>query len=195
MTPRKPPFRADHVGSLLRPPELLRAREQHQKDELSAEALRDIEDQSIRAAAKLQEEVGLEAITDGEYRRTIWHADFLRQFEGVTVKEGVAEQNVARKFKSGEQEIERSPTRFEITNRLQRRGGIETNNFKFLQSVTLRTAKLCMPSPTILHMRGGRAAIDQQAYPEMDGFYADLAHVYRRRDPRFSGSRLHLPPA
>ncbi len=178
MAEKNAPFRADHVGSLLRPPELLRAREQHQKGEISAAALRQVEDRAIRAAAKIQEEIGLQGITDGEYRRTIWHADFLRQFEGVTVKEGVAEQNVARKFKSGEQEIERSPTRFEITGRLERRGGIETDNFKYLQSVTQRTAKLCIPSPTILHMRGGRAAIDEQAYPDMEKFYADLARVY-----------------
>src|SRR4029077_18468457 len=178
MAEKNAPFRADHVGSLLRPPELLRAREQHQKGEISAVALRQVEDRAISAAAKVQEEIGLQGITDGEYRRTIWHADFLRQFEGVTVKERVAEQKVARKFKSGEQEIDRSPTRFEITGRLERRGGIETDNFKSLQSVTQRTAKLCIPSPTILHMRGGRAAIDKQAYPDIEKFYADLARVY-----------------
>jgi 5-methyltetrahydropteroyltriglutamate--homocysteine methyltransferase len=175
----KPPFRADHVGSLLRPPELLRAREKRQQGTVSAEALRAVEDRAIRDVAKLQEAIGLQAITDGEYRRTIWHADFLRQFDGVTVKEGVAEQGVARKFKAGEQEIARSPTRFETTGRLKRVGGIETENFKYLKSVTQRTAKLCIPSPTILHMRGGRAAVDKRAYPEMDAFFADLARVYR----------------
>jgi 5-methyltetrahydropteroyltriglutamate--homocysteine methyltransferase len=179
MAEKLAPFRADHVGSLLRPPELLRAREQHQSGDLSAATLREVEDRSIRAAAKLQEDIGLQGITDGEYRRTIWHADFLRQFAGVTVKEGVAEQSVARRFKAGGQEIERTPTRFEITGRLERRGGIETDNFKYLRSVTQHTAKLCIPSPTILHMRGGRAAIDSQAYPDMEMFYSDLAHIYR----------------
>jgi len=179
MTYGKPPFRADHVGSLLRPPELLHAREQHKQGTLTAESLREIEDRCIRDVARLQEEIGLQGITDGEYRRTIWHADFLRQFAGVTVKEGVAEQSVARKFKAGGQEIERTPTRFEITGRLERRGGIETANFEYLQSVTQRTAKLCIPSPTILHMRGGRDAIDKQAYPDIERFYSDLAHVYR----------------
>jgi 5-methyltetrahydropteroyltriglutamate--homocysteine methyltransferase len=159
-------------------PELLRAREASEGRDIRR-SIRHLEDRAIGAAAKLHEEIGLQGITDGEYRRTIWHADFLRQFEGVTVKEGVAEQSVARKFKSGEQEIERSPTRFEITGRLERRGGIETDNFKYLQSVTQRTAKLCIPSPTILHMRGGRAAIDKRAYPDMDSFYDDLARVYR----------------
>ncbi|HEY1269791.1 MAG TPA: 5-methyltetrahydropteroyltriglutamate--homocysteine S-methyltransferase [Candidatus Binatia bacterium] len=179
MISERPPFRADHVGSLLRPPELLRARAQREKGELSAAALREIEDRAIRAAVKLQEDVGLQGITDGEYRRTIWHADFLRRFTGVTVKEGVAEQSGARKFKAGEQEIERTPTRFEITGRLERRAGIETDNFNYLRSVTRRTAKLCIPSPTILHMRGGRGAIDRHAYPDVDMFFADLARVYR----------------
>ena len=174
------PFRADHVGSLLRPPELLRAREQHQEGTLSADSLREVEDRCIRDVAKLQEEIGLQGITDGEYRRTIWHADFLRQIEGVSVKEGVAEgDGVARKFQSGDQEIERSPTRFYTTGSLKRSRGIETDNFKYLASVTSRTAKLCIPSPTILHMRGGRNAVDKQAYPDMDRFYNDLAQVYR----------------
>jgi 5-methyltetrahydropteroyltriglutamate--homocysteine methyltransferase len=179
MIPERPPFRADHVGSLLRPPELLRAREQRQKGELSAAALREAEDRAIRAAVQLQEDIGFQAITDGEYRRTIWNADFLRQFAGVTVKEGVAEQSGARKFKAGDEEIERTPTRFEITSRLERRAGIETDNFKYLKSATRRTAKLCIPSPTILHMRGGRGAIDRRAYPDIEMFFADLARVYR----------------
>ena len=180
MTYERPPFRADHVGSLLRPPELLLAREKHAKGDLSADGLREVEDRSIRGVVKTQEDIDLQGITDGEYRRTIWHADFLRQIDGVTVKEGVAATGgVARRFQSGEKEIDRSPTRFEITGRLKRSRGIETDNFKYLASVTNRTPKLCIPSPTILHMRGGRDAIDKHAYPEMEDFYADLAQVYR----------------
>jgi len=176
-----PPFRADHVGSLLRPAELLRAREQRQQESISAEALREIEDRSIRDVAKLQEEIGLQGITDGEYRRTIWHADFLRQIDGVSVKEGVADgEGVARRFQSGGQEIDRSPTRFYTTGPLRRSHGIETENFKYLASVTSRTPKLCIPSPTILHMRGGRDAVDSKAYPDMDRFFSDLAQVYRQ---------------
>jgi len=126
MSENSAPFRADHVGSLLRPPELLRAREQHQQGTLSAEVLREIEDRAIRDVVKLQEGVGLQGITDGEYRRTIWHADFLRQIEGVRVQQGVAlDGGVARKFQSGGQEIERSPTRFYTTGRLKRSRGIE----------------------------------------------------------------------
>ena len=180
MTSRTPPFRADHVGSMLRPPELVRAREQHQQGTLSAAALRAIEDRSIRDVAKLQEEIGLQGITDGEYRRTIWHADFLRQIEGVRIEQGVAaDGGVIRKFQSGGQEIERSPTRFFTTRHLERSRGIETDNFKYLASVTTRTPKLCIPSPTILHMRGGRDAVDKQTYPDMEAFFSDLAQVYR----------------
>ena len=180
MTSGIPPFRADHVGSLLRPPELLRARAQHQQGTLSAAALRAIEDRSIRDVAKLQEEIGLQGITDGEYRRTIWHADFLRQIEGVRIEQGVAaDGGVIRKFQSGGQEIERSPTRFFTMRHLKRSRGIETDNFKYLASVTTRTPKLCIPSPTILHMRGGRDAVDKQAYPDMEAFFSDLAQVYR----------------
>ena len=87
---KKPPFRADHVGSLLRPPELLRARENRQNGRISNVELREVEDRCIRDTAKLQEAIGLEGITDGEYRRSLWHADFLRKFEGVTVKEGLS---------------------------------------------------------------------------------------------------------
>jgi len=176
-----PPFRADHVGSLLRPAELLRAREQRQQESISAEALREIEDRSIRDIVRLQEEIGLQGITDGEYRRTIWHADFLRQIDGVSVKEGVADgEGVARRFQSGGQEIDRSPTRFYTTGPLRRSHGIETENYKYLASVTSRTPKLCIPSPTILHMRGGRDAVDSKAYPDMDRFFSDLAQVYRQ---------------
>ena len=179
MTYGRPPFRADHVGSLLRPPELLRAREQHQQGTFSAEALRELEDRCIRDVAKLQEEIGLRSITDGEYRRTIWHADFLRQIEGVRVEQGVAASaGVTRKFQAGGQEIERSPTRFYTTGPLKRSHGIETDNFKYLASVTAQTPKLCIPSPTILHMRGGRDAVDKQAYPDMERFYTDLARIY-----------------
>jgi len=113
MTHTRPPFRADHVGSLLRPQELLQARERRQIREMSAAALRQIEDRCIRDVVKMQEDIGLQSITDGEYRHTIWHADFLRQINGVIVKEGVAAQSgVVRRFQSGDEEIERTPTRF-----------------------------------------------------------------------------------
>lgn len=175
---KKPPFRADHVGSLLRPPELLRAREEAQENEISAADLRAVEDRCIRDVVRLQEDIGLEGITDGEYRRTLWHVDFLKKFEGVTVKEGIAVE-AGRHFQGGEKNLQRSPTRFEVTGRLKRVGGVETENFKFLASATTRTPKLTIPSPSVLHFRGGRKAVSQKAYPDMEEFFADLARVYR----------------
>src|SRR6185437_7706701 len=126
-------FRADHIGSLLRPAELLRAREQRQQGSISAEALREIEDRSIRDIAKLQEDVGLQGITDGEYLRTILLADFLRQIDGVSFKGCIAAgEGVARRFQSGGKELGPSPTRFYTTGQLWRSNGIVSDNFKYL---------------------------------------------------------------
>src|SRR5215470_3744224 len=178
MTDQKtPPFRADHVGSLLRPTKLLQAREGKERGELTDAQLRRVEDDSIRDVVKMQEEVGLQAITDGEYRRTLWHADFLRKIEGVVVKEGLL-ADAGRDFQGGKG-LQRSPTRFETTAPLKRVQGIETENFGFFKSVTRQTPKLCIPSPSLLHFRGGRGAVDRRAYPDMESFFADLARVYR----------------
>lgn len=176
--PKRPPFRADHVGSLLRPPELLRAREERQENEISAADLHAVEDRCIREVVKMQEDIGLEGITDGEYRRSLWHADFLKKIDGVRVKEGLAAGS-GRHFQGGEKNLQRSPTRFEVTGPLKRAAGIETENFKFLASVTTHTAKLTIPSPSVLHFRGGRKAVSHKAYPDMEQFFADLARVYR----------------
>jgi 5-methyltetrahydropteroyltriglutamate--homocysteine methyltransferase len=174
----KPPFRADHVGSLLRPAELLAAREKRQLGVLSDIELRAIEDQCIRDVVKMQERIGLYGITDGEFRRTLWHADFLSKIEGVVVKEGVA-PNAGRDFQ-GSNEVQRSPTRFETVGKLRRGAtGLEIENFKFLKSIVQQTAKLSIPSPSLLHFRGGRSAVDRQAYPDMADFFADLARAYR----------------
>ena len=183
---RKPPFRADHVGSLLRPPELLAAREKNQKGMISDIELRQIEDTCICDVVKLQEDIGLEGITDGEYRRSLWHADFLRKIRGVTVIEGLA-SDAGRAFQGGAADLQRSPTRFAVTSRLSRPNGIETDNFKFLDSITTRTAKICIPSPSVLHFRGGRDAVDQQTYPDMDEFFADIARVYREEIKELAG--------
>ena len=178
MTDQKtPPFRADHVGSLLRPTKLLQAREGKERGELTDAQLRRVEDDSSRDVVKMQEEVGLQATTDGEYRRTLWHADFLRKIEGVVVKEGLL-ADAGRDFQGGKG-LQRSPTRFETTAPLKRVQGIETENFGFLKSVTRQTPKLCIPSPSLLHFRGGRGAVDRRAYPDMESFFADLARVYR----------------
>jgi 5-methyltetrahydropteroyltriglutamate--homocysteine methyltransferase len=134
----KPPFRADHVGSLLRPPELLQARDQREKGIISVKELRSTEDRCICDVVKLQEDIGLHGITDGEYRRSLWHADFLSRIEGVVVKEGIV-PGAGRDFQGGD-DVQRSPTRFETAGKLRRRSGLEVETFKFLQSVPNREA-------------------------------------------------------
>jgi methionine synthase II (cobalamin-independent) len=170
----KPPFRADHVGSLLRPQELLAARARHQAGEISAVALRDVEDRSIREAVALQESIGLRGITDGEYRRTYFHIDFLEKLDGITVRGGIA-----TKFHRHDKEIDFAPPRLEVVGRLRRSRPIAGPDFDFLKAATKQTPKLCIPSPTMVHFRGGRGAIDRTVYPDMEEFFADLARVYR----------------
>src|SRR5712672_3158601 len=153
-----PPFRADHVGSLLRPPELLWARAEHQAGRLSAEELRSTEDAAVRDAVRMQEEIGLEGVTDGEFRRGSWHMDFLYQIGGAALGA------------------------FRIDGRLTLDKTIFAEDFAYLKSVAPAgtVAKLTVPSPSMLHYRGGRAVIDQAAYPEMEAFWHDLAEVYRK---------------
>jgi 5-methyltetrahydropteroyltriglutamate--homocysteine methyltransferase len=176
---KKAPFRANHVGSLLRPPELRQAREKREQGELSAAALREIEDRCIRDAVKMQEDVGMQGITDGEFRRTLWHADFLRQIEGVKVVEGLSPDS-AKRFQNPDADVQRSPTQFVVTGKLHHAHGIEVDNFKFLASVTRQTPKQCIPSPSLVHFRSGRGGVDKTAYPEMSDFFADLAAVFRQ---------------
>lgn len=171
-------FRADHVGSLLRPPELLQARERRQRNEISAAELRALEDRCIGDVVKMQEDIGLRAVTDGEYRRRLWNVDFIEKFAGVSVKEGLAEES-GKSFQGGDASVQRSPTRFEVTGKLRRVREHEVENFKFTRSVTKVTAKLSIPSPSVLHFRGGRGGVSAAAYPEMSEFFADLARVYR----------------
>ena len=172
------PFRANHVGSLLRPRELMEAREKRQNGEIEAAQLREVEDRCIRAAVMMQEDAGMQGITDGEFRRTLWHADFLSRFEGIKVVEGLSPES-ARHFQNPDDDVQRSPTQFVVTGKLGHPRGIETENFKFLASVTQQTPKQCIPSPSLVHFRTGRAGVDRAAYPDMDVFFADLARVYR----------------
>ncbi|HXV49307.1 MAG TPA: 5-methyltetrahydropteroyltriglutamate--homocysteine S-methyltransferase [Candidatus Binatia bacterium] len=175
---KKAPFRANHVGSLLRPPELLQARDKRQKGEITAAQLREVEDRAIRDAVKMQEDVGMQGVTDGEFRRSLWHADFLSQFDGIKVVEGLLSDS-AKHFQNPDADVQRSPTQFVVTGKLGHRRGIEVDNFKFLASLTQQTAKQCIPSPTLVHFRTGRAGVDKTAYPEMTDFFADLARVFR----------------
>ena len=172
----KPPFRADHVGSLLRPRELLDARHRRQRNEIPAAELRAIEDRAIRHAVKLQEDIGLQAITDGEYRRKFFHVDFLVQIHGV--KETQSQTMV--KFRGAKQDVNFAPPVLEVTGRLERpKGGISVEDFRYLKSMTNRTARLCIPSPSMLHFRGGRGKVDKKAYPDIDEFFSELARIYR----------------
>ena len=175
---KRPPFRADHVGSLLRPPALLEARDKRERGEIDDAQLRAVEDRCIRDVVKMQEDIGLQAVTDGEYRRKLWNVDFIKKFEGVLVKEGLAEE-AGKSFQGGDANLQRSPTRFEVSDKLKRVREHEVENFKFTQSVSKVTAKLSIPSPSVLHFRGGRGGVSAAAYPEMKDFFTDLARVYR----------------
>ena len=168
-----PPFKADQVGSLLRPAHLLESRERRKRGEITAAELRRIEDAAIRDVVAMQEHIGLQSITDGEFRRGLWHMDFVCDFANVQQAPGIP-----IKFHSDEGEIEWAPPGVKITGRLSRPHPIFVDDFKFLKSITKGTPKITIPSPSVLHFRGGRKAIDTTAYPDMDGFYADLARVY-----------------
>src|SRR3984893_1880453 len=174
----RPPFRADHVGSLLRPPELLRARSEHQAGRLSGEELRRIEDAAIRNAVRMQQEIGLEGVTDGEFRRGSWHMDFLYQIGGVAK----TDQMLRIQFRNEAGPVDAAWDAFRIGGKLTFDKTIFAEDFAYLKSVAPpgTVAKLTIPSPSMLHYRGGRAVIDQAAYPEMDAFWHDLAEVYRK---------------
>ncbi|HEY5636182.1 MAG TPA: 5-methyltetrahydropteroyltriglutamate--homocysteine S-methyltransferase [Burkholderiales bacterium] len=175
MTARtKPPFRADHVGSFLRPKDLLEAREKKKKGEIDAAALRKVEDRAIAEVVKFQEGLGLQGITDGEFRRTYFHIDFLEQLEGIEVHGGIA-----AKFHGAAGEVDFAPPVLKVTGKVRHAKPIQLADFEYLKSVTKKTAKVTIPSPTMLHFRGGRAAISKEAYPDMDGFFADVAAAYR----------------
>ncbi|MFI4981142.1 MAG: 5-methyltetrahydropteroyltriglutamate--homocysteine S-methyltransferase [Nevskiales bacterium] len=182
-----PPFRADHVGSLLRPPELLHARDQHARGEISRRQLRAAEDAAIREAVRRQQEIGLKAVTDGEFRRTWFHLDFLQEFAGVTV----VQSPMKARFHTASGEIEMQPSALQIVGRISRPQPIFVDDFKYLQSIASAVPKLTLPSPSLMHFRGGRRAIDPAIYPDMAEFYADLARGYAEeiRDLAASGCR------
>ena len=180
-----PPFRADHVGSLLRPRALLEARARRARNEISAQDLERHEDEAIRDVVKMQKDVGLCVATDGEFRREMWHTDFLAQFINVEVVPG----KIKVRFTSAEGETEIEPPGTVITGKLGwPAGGIFVNHFKFLKSVVSdRIApKITIPSPSTMHFRGGRAAVDRATYPEMAAFYGDLARVYSKEVRAFA---------
>jgi 5-methyltetrahydropteroyltriglutamate--homocysteine methyltransferase len=170
----KPPFRADHVGCLLRPREVLAAREQLKQGKMTPAELRTIEDAAIRKAVKMQEEIGLQSVTDGEFRRGSWHMDFLYQVGGVTK----VMDNLKIQFKNEDGVIEFTPAALRVSGKLKLEKPIFGDDFQFLQSATRATPKLTVPSPSMMHYRGGRAAIDEKIYPTMEPFWDDLGQVY-----------------
>jgi 5-methyltetrahydropteroyltriglutamate--homocysteine methyltransferase len=172
----KPPFRADHVGSLLRPPELLAARESLAEGRIDADELRRIEDEAIREIVKTQESVGLQSATDGEFRRASWHMDFIYQLDGITKEPG----EIKIKFHNEQGDIEFTPAALHVDGKLGVSETIFGDAFSFLQSaVTKNVPKLTIPSPSMVHYRGGRAAIDPRVYSDLDSFWADLVLAYR----------------
>jgi 5-methyltetrahydropteroyltriglutamate--homocysteine methyltransferase len=170
----KPPFRADHVGSLLRPKSLLQAREDLKQGRISAAELRRIEDAAITDAVRMQEEIGLKGVTDGEFRRGSWHMDFLYQVGGVTK----VQDNLKVKFHNEKGDIEFTPAALKVTGKLNLAKPIFAEDFAWLKSVAKATPKLTIPSPSMMHYRGGRAAIDETVYPDLEPFWDDLGRVY-----------------
>jgi 5-methyltetrahydropteroyltriglutamate--homocysteine methyltransferase len=170
-----PPFRADHVGSLLRPPELKEAREQFKNGRIPKEKLKEVEDRSIRTAIALQEAAGLQSVTDGEFRRAFWHVDFLTGFDGIAATQG----QYALKF-HGEGGAESETRSMMVVNgKVRRSRPVALDGFRFLKAKTSRVAKLCIPAPTYLHMRGGRKVVNEKAYPDVEEFWRDIALAYR----------------
>ncbi len=177
MTSRtKPPFRADHVGSLLRPPALLRARQDAAAGRIDADALRTVEDEAVRGAVRMQEELGLRSATDGELRRRSWHMDFIYGLDGITT----ADDTVTLSFHNEGGDVEFVAPALHVNGKVGLSQTIFEEAFSFLQGcVRTTTPKLTIPSPSMVHYRGGRAAIDESVYPELDGFWSDLTAAYR----------------
>jgi 5-methyltetrahydropteroyltriglutamate--homocysteine methyltransferase len=170
------PFRADHVGSLLRPARLLQAREDHAEGRIDADELRGIENEAIQDAVRKQEEVGLQSATDGEFRRASWHMDFIYQLDGITKEAG----QIAVTFHNEQGDIEWTPAALHVDGKLGVSETIFGEAFSFLQeTVTRNVPKLTVPSPSMVHYRGGKAAIDPRVYPDLDSFWADLVAAYR----------------
>jgi 5-methyltetrahydropteroyltriglutamate--homocysteine methyltransferase len=165
------PSRADHVGSFLRPQYLLEARNQFARKQIDAAALRAIEDRAITEVIRMQEEVGMQAITDGEFRRTYFHIDFLKQLDGVQSDD----PKIIIKADGSE---ELAPPVMRVTGKVRHARDIQRVDFEYLRSQTTRTPKVTIPSPTMLHFRGGRAGISQKDYPDLEAFYTDVAHAY-----------------
>ncbi len=182
LSPRtRPPFRADHVGSLLRPPALREARARHAAGSLPAAELRAIEDRLIAEAIVRQESLGLRAATDGEFRRAYWHYDFVAGLGGTELY--VPEQHI--EFKGGV----KLPHMLRVNGRIAWTQPTFIEDFRFVAGhVTTAAAKQTIPAPSVVHFRGGRHSIDRSIYPEMDAFFDDLGRAYHHAVQAFAGA-------
>ena len=175
----RPPFRADHVGSLLRPRPLLDARARHAAGEIDADALREVEDQAVAEVVGLQRDVGLQTATDGEFRRTSWHMDFIYQLEGVDRTDDKLQVH----FHNADGDLDFESAALRVHDKVSLGETIFGDAFQFLQETVRQTAegltpKLTIPSPSMVHYRGGRAAIDESVYPDLSPFWSDLSAAY-----------------
>jgi 5-methyltetrahydropteroyltriglutamate--homocysteine methyltransferase len=179
-----PPFRADHVGSLLRPRALLQAREAAARGAISPGELRAIEDDAIREAIRMQEDLGLRSVTDGEFRRASWHMDFIYEIAGVSK----ADQSMKSVFHNAGGDIEFTPAAIQVTGKLGMDHTIFGSAFEFVRdNVTTGTPKLTIPAPSLVHYRGGPAAIDDAVYPDLEEFWDDLGAAYADEVQRLAG--------
>ncbi|WP_129791850.1 5-methyltetrahydropteroyltriglutamate--homocysteine S-methyltransferase [Sphingosinicella sp. CPCC 101087] len=169
------PSRADHVGSFLRPEALLEARRRRKAGEIDDAALRTVEDEAIAEIVRFQEELGLKTITDGEFRRTYFHTDFLLQLDGIEEKGGTQ----VKFHQHGGKELDYAPPVMAVTGKVRHARPIQLADFEYLKSVVTETPKVTIPSPTMLHFRAGREGISEAVYPDMAEFFADVGAAYR----------------
>jgi 5-methyltetrahydropteroyltriglutamate--homocysteine methyltransferase len=175
-----PPFRADHVGSLLRPPEVTRARADFKAGRVDADGLRGVEDDAIRGVIELQRAAGLQSVTDGEFRRTSWHMDFIYSLDGI---EQVAGETIHVQFRSAEGEYDYAPPAMRVSDKIGIGETIFADAFVFLRdnAAAAQTPKLTIPSPSMVHYRGGNSSVDEAVYPDMDRFWDDLTAAYAKQ--------------
>ena len=180
-----PPYRAEHVGSFLRPKALLDARELRRSGQIDAAALRAVEDHAIAELVQYQESLGFQSITDGEFRRRHFHTDFLLQLDGVEEKGGLA-----TKFHTATGEVDFAPPVMVVNGRVVHAHPIEVANYQYLRGLTARTPRITIPSPTMLHFRGGREGISKTVYPDLDLFFADVVAAYQEEVQQLGAAGL-----
>src|SRR5262245_52895097 len=171
-----PPFRADHVGSLLRPRRVLAARADRSVGLISAAELRAIEDEAIADVARMQREVGLQTVTDGEFRRTSWHMDFIYRLGGISQ----SDDRIKVRYRNADGTIEFTTAALRVNAPVRLTETVFGTDFSYLASIATpdQTPNLTIPSPSMVHYRGGRAALDPAVYPDEEQFWADLSAAY-----------------